>query len=266
MPRSWSRALHPGRAAELLRAAAAFSAPGALLRAYLGVAPPAYPLAVRTRGGTRFTVRDRHDAATAWMVFCRREYPVPAGARCIVDLGANFGAFTLFAAARAPGARIVAVEPHPEAFPRLCAHVAENALGDRVECLPLAVAGAAGERWMSADPRDPGPSRGIHPPGTAPNRPFAGVRAVPFGELLEAALAAAGASTVDLLKVDVEGAEHEIVPHLTPALLAPVRRWAMEYHPNGPRKPLFAALEAAGLRLVRHRADGPGSGIAWFSR
>lgn len=260
------RALRAGRAAELVRAAGAFRRPDRVLRAYLGVAPAPFPLPVETREGSRFSVADRHDAATAWMVFCRREYPVPADARCIVDLGANYGAFTLFAARRAPRARIVAVEPHPQAFSRLEEHVAGNGLSARVECWPVAVAAAEGERWMSADPRDAGPSRGIHPPGTVPDRPFARVRTLPFATVLQRALRAAGTERIDLLKMDVEGAEHEIVPHLTPAVLAPVRRWAMEYHPNGPAAPLFAALEAAGLRRVRHRADGPGSGIAWFSR
>lgn len=266
MSSSWRRALRPGRALELVRAAGALRRPDRLLRAYVGAAPHAFPLEVRTRAGTRFSVADRHDAATAWMVFCRREYPVPRDARCIVDLGANYGAFTLLAAREAPLARIVAVEPHPQAFSRLETHVQGNGLAARVECWPVAVAAREGDRWMSADPRDAGPSRGIHPPGSTPDRAFATVRALPFPALLERVLAAAGAERIDLLKMDVEGAEHEIVPHLTPAVLAPVRRWAMEYHPGGPAAALFAALERAGLRRVRHRDDGGGSGIAWFSR
>ena len=48
------------------------------------------------------------DSVTAMMTF-------PAHG-CVLDVGANIGLFTLFAAARAPGARIFAVEPAPELF------------------------------------------------------------------------------------------------------------------------------------------------------
>jgi FkbM family methyltransferase len=260
------RSLHPSRAAELWRAVNRLHRPLALLRAYRGLGSTTFPLDVRTRDGLRFSVADRHDATTAWIVFARREYPVPAGGRCIVDLGANFGGFTLDAAARAPGTRIVAIEPHPHAYTKLTAHVRENALDDRVRCITVAVAARAGIRWMSMDPDDPGPSRGIYPASSSPDRSHVEVVATPLPDLLGRALAWTGAAEIDLLKMDVEGAEHELLDAFRDGALAPVRTLAMEYHPNGERAVLFAAIAAAGMRLHHHRDDGFGSGIAWFRR
>lgn len=267
LPR-WARAAaHPRRAAEVARALARFRNGATLVRAYLRLAEPAYPFTLRARSGIAVRIESWHDAATAWVVFCRQEYAVPADARCIVDLGANWGAFTLYAAGRAPAARIFSIEPHPDEHPRLLRNVAANGLDGRVTVWQHAVAGAGGTRWMDADPAHPSPSRGIHPAATdAPPPASVQVQAVTLAEVLDRARAAAGVQRIDLVKMDVEGAEHEVLPHLPPEALAAVDAWQMEYHPNGPRAPLFAALRRAGLRLLRDDETTPNSGVAHFGR
>lgn len=264
----WARAAaHPRRAMEVARALARFSNGATLVRAYLRAAEPAYPFTLRARAGTAVRLESWHDAATAWIVFCREEYAVPADARCIVDIGANWGAFSLYAAGRAPAARIFAIEPHPHEHPRLLRHLAQNRLDGRVTAWQLAVAGEPGTRWMDADPAHPGPSRGIHPSAIAAPPPASvPVQAVTLADLLARTRAEAGVERISLVKMDVEGAEHEILPHLPPEVLAPVDAWQMEYHPNGPRAPLFAALQRAGLRLVRDDPAGADSGVAHFRR
>jgi FkbM family methyltransferase len=266
LPR-WARAAaHPRRAAEVARALARFRNGATLVRAYLRLAEPAYPFTLRARSGAVVPIESWHDAATAWVVFCREEYAVPADARCIVDLGANWGAFALFAAARAPSARIFSIEPHPHEHPRLLRNLAANGLQGRVTAWALAVAAGSGRRWMDADPAHPGPSRGIHPvDGVAPSASVP-VQAATLTEILERARAAAGVERIDLVKMDIEGAEHEALSHLPPEALAAVDAWQMEYHPNGPRAALFETLQRAGLRLVWDEESTPDSGVAHFRR
>jgi FkbM family methyltransferase len=267
LPR-WARAAaHPRRAAEVARALTRFRNGATLVRAYLRLSEPAYPFTLRARSGGAVAIESWHDAATAWVVFCRGEYAVPASARCIVDLGANWGAFTLYAAGRAPGARIFSIEPHPQEHPRLLRNLAANGLDGRVTVWRLAVAAEGGTRWMDADPAHPSPSRGIHPAAIdAPPPASVPVQAVTLAEILDRARAEAGVQRIDLVKMDIEGAEHEALPHLPPGALAAVDAWQMEYHPNGPRAPLFAALQRAGLRLVRNDESTPDSGVAHFRR
>jgi FkbM family methyltransferase len=266
LPR-WARAAaHPRRAAEAARALARYRNGATLVRAYLRLAEPAYPFTLRARSGQAVPIESWHDAATAWVVFCRREYDVPPDARCIVDVGANWGAFSLHAAERAPDARVFAVEPHPDEHPRLLRNLAANGLDGRVTAWQLAVAGEPGTRWMDADPAHPGPSRGIHPSTGSPPPRSVEVQAVTLPQLLDRVRTAAGVERIDLVKMDVEGAEHEVLPHLPPQALAMVDAWQMEYHPNAPRDPLFAALRRAGLRLVRDTPAGPDSGVAHFRR
>lgn len=263
----WLRALRPRYLRELMRAPARFENYGELVRAYLRRGTTTYPLRVTTRAGRTLTLRDWHDAATAWVVFCREEYQVPVRARCVVDIGANFGAFSLYAAMRAPWARVVAVEPHPDEFPRLKQTVADNGMTDRILVTQLAVAAEAGTRWMDADPAHPGPSRGLHPAaeGEAPEASVP-VRAVTLLEVLDRARAATSADRISLVKMDIEGAEHEFLPDIPPDALYDVDAWVMEYHPNGPKAPLFAALERAGLRLWKDVEAHPDSGVAHFQR
>jgi FkbM family methyltransferase len=262
-PRWMQAAAHLGRLPELARCAVRLRPPVRAARAYLGLGAR-YPFELATRRGTRFRVDGFHDLATAWVIFCRGEYAVDPRARCIVDIGANFGAFTLLAAEAAPEARIVAVEPFPAEFARLQANVAANGLAGRVRCLRVAVAAEAGERRMETGGA-PAQSRGLLPPDAAPEASVA-VFAEPLGDILRRAMEDAESARIDLVKMDVEGAEHELIPHLTAETLARVDAWQMEYHPNGPSAPLFAALERAGLRLVRDLRFHPDSGVAWFRR
>lgn len=266
----WARAAaHPGRAREVARALTRFANGATLVRAYLRAGEPAYPFTLRARRGTSVRIESWHDAATAWVVFCREEYAVPPDARCIVDVGANWGAFTLFAAERAPGARIFSVEPHPQEHPRLVRHLSAGGLAGRVTAWQLAVAGEPGTRWMDADPAHPGPSRGIHPSAVdAPSPASVPVQAVTLADLLQRVRTAAGVARIDLVKMDIEGAEHEVLPHLPAEVLSTVDAWQMEYHPNAPRAPLFAALERAGLRLLHdaQSRSSPDSGVAHWRR
>ncbi|HYJ78304.1 MAG TPA: FkbM family methyltransferase, partial [Longimicrobiaceae bacterium] len=186
MPPRWlAAALHPGRLPEVWRCARRLRGWPRLLRAYLRLGAVRYPLEVRARGGFRFEVRDFHDLVTAWVVFCRDEYAVDPASRCVVDVGANYGAFTLWAAAAAPAARIVSVEPQPREHARLQANLAANHLDGRVACWLAAVAREGGERWMSDAPLEHAPSRALLPAHAVPSGPAVRVRVHPLGELLD---------------------------------------------------------------------------------
>jgi FkbM family methyltransferase len=231
---------------------------------YLGFAQT-YPVRFRTRSGLVAHLDTYHDLVTAWVVFCRDEYHTPSDAELIVDVGANIGLFTLYAAATAPRANIVAVEPYPACFRRLSAAVAENRLDARVACWQLAVAGAAGNRFM-IDLVDVTQSNGLLPPRIDVPSGSIAVEAVTLPDLLARVRARAGERPIDLLKIDVEGAEHEFLTGLRPGELEGVTRVAMEYHPNGDKATLFASLANQGLPCVHDLSFGANVGVALFRR
>ena len=72
---------------------------------------PGLPVCVHHGPEARFMYREIFDDE----VYTREGVTLPDGA-CVLDVGANIGLFTLYAALHVPGARIFAFEPIPEVF------------------------------------------------------------------------------------------------------------------------------------------------------
>ena len=146
-----------------------------------------------------------------------------------VDVGANLGYFTLVAAAAVgPHGRVLALEPHPELAAELRENLAANGL-DQVEVREVAAAEtparlelsgfAIGGNWGSASLVNP----------AADGAPRFTVDARP----LDALLAEAGLDAVDLVKLDVEGAEERVLRGMAAGLAAHrYRRVLLELHPG----------------------------------
>jgi FkbM family methyltransferase len=135
-----------------------------------------------------------------------------------VDIGANVGLFSLFVAATARAARILAIEPEPGNFARLAFNIAANP-GLPITPLALALGETEGTAVIMLNARDRGGTRmvaggtqlggiqaaGTQAAGTRPGgvevkcRPLIGV------------VTDAGLTGIDALKIDVEGAEDKVL-------------------------------------------------------
>lgn len=83
---------------------------------------------------------DAYDIASAYEIFAKREYgDIPANAT-VVDLGANVGFFSLYAAQEG-ASRVFAYEPSREPFEALTVNVAANSLENTIRCFKVAVCG-----------------------------------------------------------------------------------------------------------------------------
>jgi FkbM family methyltransferase len=144
--------------------------------------------------------RDLIDGAAHDEIVVRAIDACLADGGVFLDVGANFGLFSLLAAAR-PGVDVHAFEPSPRELRRLHRHVAMNpgrsvavhpvALGERDETLTLHLASAL----------NPGMNSLLAPDGE--NRDAVRCRCV----RLDRYLAAAEFERVRLVKIDVEGFE-----------------------------------------------------------
>jgi FkbM family methyltransferase len=157
-----------------------------------------------------------------------------------VDVGANVGLFSLYVAATAPAARILAIEPEPGNFARLAFNIAANP-GAPITPLALALGDAEGTAEIVLNERDRGGTRLAA--GATQGRGVA-VRCRP----LLAVLAEAGVTGIDALKIDVEGAEDRVLapffrdapPALWPRLVV-IEDSSAEWSTD-----LFALLAAKG--------------------
>jgi len=136
------------------------------------------------------------DTALAYQIFLSEIYRPPwplDDVRSVVDLGANVGYATLYFARLFPGATIDAFEPHPAHLQQFRALVAANKLDSRVFLHAAAVGCVARRSFLS----DAGVSSAIVNNGIS-------VQVVDW-------FAFAANRRIDLLKVDIEGTEHELV-------------------------------------------------------
>jgi FkbM family methyltransferase len=170
----------------------------------------------------------------------------------IIDCGANIGCSLIFFKACAPDASIVAIEAASATFECLQDVVAVNGLRD-VELIHAAVGGRDGTVTLYTAPHDVG---GIT---ASVDAAWGGavaeeVRGIRLSSLIDA--------PVDFVKLDVEGAEYDVVSDLdATGRLALVREMTIECHNlagrPGARAALVAQLERAGMRVAMTGLDRP---------
>ena len=146
-----------------------------------------------------------------------------------VDVGANWGYFTLLAAGFVgPTGRVVSFEPHPALHALLAANVARNRFAWATP-VRAAVADAEGELNLAGF-ADGACNWGLSrlTAGADPHAPNFRVRA----GLLEKMLDREGVGRVDLLKMDIEGGEGPVLPTMRGGLArGRYRRILLELHP-----------------------------------
>ena len=155
-----------------------------------------------------------------------------------VDIGANAGLFTVLAGRCAsPGGRVLSFEPHPEARARLRQVVELDGLSDVVTSSPDAVSDVSGDsvrlfltsasELSTIDPSG-APLVALHP--------YEGSIDVPVTTLddwLEAAGPPWSTGGIDLIKIDVEGAEALVLRGMSRTLARlPVLTIACETSPG----------------------------------
>jgi FkbM family methyltransferase len=120
-----------------------------------------------------------------------------------VDVGANVGLYSLFVAARgSPHTHVLAIEPQPIVVDRLRFNAGANP-GFDISIVQLAVTDRDGEMSLVISERDLGGSHLDKVAGAPASTRTVRVRCRP----LSAILADAGVSSIDALKIDIEGAE-----------------------------------------------------------
>lgn len=157
----------------------------------------------------------------------------------VVDVGANVGFFTLRQVAL--GARVIALEPNPDARGRLVSTIEHNGLADRVQILPCAAGRTAGVAELSVGA------------ATVTGTVLVGVAAAARDrfvvDVLPLDIILMAEPRIDLLKIDTEGAEVEVLAGAAAALQR-TDRVVLEWHSPALRAEAGALLEAAGFHAV----------------
>jgi len=168
----------------------------------------------------------------------------------VFDLGANIGAVTLFWSQERSDTQFHCFEPNPQAAMSLTKNLLVNGLNDRVKVHHEAIGGKSGQIDIWSDV--PTVLSTVY--GEAP--PAQGGKKVTVPMItLDAAWERAGKPPIWMLKIDVEGAEGDILDATSDELLAHVNTACVEWHDNivpGVRIRCIKCLREAGFRISEH--------------
>lgn len=174
-------------------------------------------------------------------VFVAKTYDlsrVPFQPRVIVDCGAHAGFFAALAAATFPGTPVVAFEPNPRNAAWLRKNLEPDA--DRATVHEAAASTADGAGHFAAPESNTGRL-------AADGMPIRVVdlksRIPPLPDML--------------LKIDVEGEEARLVPHLLPALSSRCALFIETHHGPQARRQLSTLLAEAGFAVTQVRERDP---------
>ncbi len=171
---------------------------------------------------------------------------MPYAPKLIVDVGANVGAFTLWARRRYPDALIVAIEPSPHAFEIL----QRNVRGESgIVLVPMAASNGTGPATLFKGGCTLGESS-LHDIGQQ-SRDSSDVWKVSLDMLLP--------GPPDIMKIDTEGHELQVLAGCADwpnGGLNRVTYVAMEVHRRADELPITHLLERHGMRVASRTLEG----------
>jgi FkbM family methyltransferase len=166
------------------------------------------------------------------------ERQVPHGAS-VIDIGANAGYFTLFAASRFNDARVFSFEPVPVNYAQLERNRNLNS-SRKIKCFPKAVAGQTGEISLAFDSKDSFTTSATIFAQNDAQREHIKVPCITLQQVMDEN----GINKCDLLKMDCEGAEYDILYNCSPEILRRIDQIAMEVHRGEKENQNIDALDA----------------------
>jgi FkbM family methyltransferase len=219
------------------------------------------PTEYRMRSGLRVIDGTGTLPGTLAEVFVRKRYGSVERFRTIVDVGANVGSFALYAAQSCPEARIFCYEPEQQNFSLLKQNLQINRLEGRVAAFQCGVGSSSGRRKLAV--------------GISQLAAFDDLRQSANYQLVDCTTlgdirTAHRLESLDLLKMNCEGAEYEILEACSNRDYEGILNIRLEYHnlDTGSRngESLRRRLEARGYRIERFTRRLADSGFIWATR
>jgi FkbM family methyltransferase len=193
---------------------------------------------------------------TVFLIFCRRDYGKITPGSGAVDIGANIGVFSLYAANE--GAQVVqAYEPAAESFDLLQRNIKNNGFGAIIFPHRVAVVGKPSPPvWF---PRQSSVFNAIDPQASTAKSPdHDKVPTITFAEVVD------NLPAVNMVKMDCEGGEYDIVLNSEDSAFERIKEIRLEIH-QGPRQQILDRFEKLGF-YRRQFMDEGGEGYLWLTR
>lgn len=214
------------------------------------------------RDGTIVQANDGIDAVTIMVISVKKDYGDAKDASVVIDIGANIGVYSLFAASCSKDTVVYAYEPMPDNYDLLLQNIALNELEERIRPFKLGVCANRGRRKLFLAASSP-----FHSLYTHPADRYLEIDCISLKDILEQNKI----GQCDILKMDCEGAEYEILYNTPAEYLRKIRKLRMEYHlidGEGYVKviDLVEFLRSKGFEITKLKPQARYSGILWADR
>ena len=243
----------------LVRACFVFKNPLSLLFKYVKLSAFPANKHIKLRNGLKIYVSPHNmDLLTVIVVFCKRDYGIIKKGSTVIDIGANIGIFSLFAAYMG-AEKVFAFEPNTAAYKYLLQNVNENNLEHIIVPINMAVTG--NDNAAVKIPLAYSPQNKTETNDEELCSEFELVNTISLEGILERY----SINHVDLLKLDCEGAEYEIIHAAKATTFFKIKNIRMEYH-QGSVNTLVSDLKKYAFRAVKFKPETSQMGNIWFSK
>jgi FkbM family methyltransferase len=237
----------------IARAGLVFRNPFSLTKAYINQMSP-QTNSFFTRDGYRLILSDNpHDSITVMVIFCRREYGKIPRDSVILDIGANIGIFSIYAA-RSGAKKVFSFEPNKKAFEILKQNIASNHLDKIVIPFNYAIGPIDGE--FISIPKESSPYNRT----TNINSNYLNYDTIETISI-ETILTKNNINKVDLLKMDIEGAEYPILYSMKKKVFDSIESIKLEHHITSEKPMLIKHLYSLHFFKTHEKHK-----IMWFNK
>ncbi len=225
------------------------------------------------RNGLKIKTGDGISSGTIAVIFIKKDYGNVDDNSVIVDIGANIGVYSIFAA-QSKNTVVYAYEPMPDNYNLLRENIESNKLGGHILPFNLAV-GAKEEKkklyiglspYNSFYPISKSPFNTLYGDGfQEKNQKYIEINSVPLKEVFDRNKI----NRCDILKMDCEGAEFEILYNLPEEYFRRINKIRLEYHNHLSDEKnnadyLMKFLEKKGYRIEKNIKRSDYNGDIWL--
>ena len=239
----------------IFRAMMLFKKPTRLLVHYIGSKPLSEKVVEFRDGRKIFLSSYLHDLITIMVIFCKREYGGIPAKGMVLDIGANIGVYSIFSILNGAN-RVLAFEPNLEAYNILKKNIHENGFDDSIIAVNLAVSDVD-NAWVWI-PVDSNPNNSIIDIKKNEKDGMVKVKTIS----LKSILFQYNLTSVDLMKIDYEGAEYKFIEAGGIDSFNRIDRIRFEYHSGTDR--LTNHLQKFGFSMLKYYPDNERVGRAFY--
>lgn len=219
-------------------------------------------LIYKFRNGVTIKTNEGVDTAGIAVSFIKKDYGNIEDNSVILDIGANIGAFSIFAAKMSKNSLIYAFEPMPQNYDLLVENIQVNNLEKNIFPFQLGIGAQKEKRKLFIG----GGSlfHSLYP--TKKNKKFISIDVITLQDIF----VQNKITHCDLIKSDCEGAEFEIFSTLPDSYFKKIKEVRLEYHNQKNQdhniKNLIKFFKNKGFELTYLKEELADNGMAWFKK